>query len=225
MKSFLRRLMYYGVGFVIGTAFVVLFFENRGCSWLPQNRVKGSLLTKMIIVSEKNRSKLSWLKTEKDFISFTNEAEVDFERSQTHSDHKVYLFTSKKHKLYLVIPKDAFVGEVIPFLEKSKVRFSKVGLGEIIVSPSQKDFLFIQKKTELSCQVKKLNWGNDEDVYQLIRTNSKFNFSKSNMELKHQKVHTLELAMDTSKLELKTIWYKDKMNIIKMNSVYSKICH
>ena len=79
--------------------------------------------------------------------------------------------------------------------------------------------------TSPTSQVKKLNWGNDEDVYQLIRTNSKFNFSKSNMELKHQKVHTLELAMDTSKLELKTIWYKDKMNIIKMNSVYSKLCH
>lgn len=227
MKSFLRRLMYYGIGFVISTMFVVLFFENRGCSWLPENRVKGSLLTKMIIISEKNRSKFSWLKSEKDFISFANEAEVDFERSQTHADHKVYLFSSKQHKVYFVIPKDAFVGEMVPFDSKqsSKIRFSKEGYGEIIVSPKQKDFLFIQKKDSISTQVKKLNWRDDELAYKIIKDHSKFNFGASNMELKDQKVHTLEVTLDTSMVEIKAIWYKDKMNIIKINSIYSKLCH
>ena len=45
------------------------------------------------------------------------------------------------------------------------------------------------------------------------------------MELKDQKVHTLEVTLDTSMVEIKAIWYKDKMNIIKINSIYSKLCH
>ncbi|NDF60498.1 MAG: hypothetical protein EB100_05395 [Crocinitomicaceae bacterium] len=218
--------MYYGVGFVIGTAFVVLFFENRGCSWLPQNRVKGSLVNKMIVISEKNRAKFPWLKSEKDFIQFTNESEVDFERSQTHADHKVYLFTSKKHKLYLVIPKDAFVGELIPFSSTlSKVRFTKKGYGEIIVSPKEKDFLFVQKKASLNCHLKQLNWDSDEFVYKLIRSKSKFNFGASNMELKLQKMHALEMKIDTNLIAINAIWYKDKMNIVKINSSFSNLCH
>ena len=218
--------MYYGVGFVIGTAFVVLFFENRGCSWLPQNRVKGSLANKMIVISENNRTKFPWLKSEKDFIQFTNEAEVDFERSQTHADHKVYLFTSKKHKLYLVIPKDAFVGELIPFSSKlSKVRLTKKGYGEIIISPKEKDFLFIQKKANLNCHLKQLNWDSDEYVYKMIKSNSRFNFGTSNMDLKLKKIHSFEIKIDSSFISISSIWYKDKMNIIEINSSFSNVCN
>ena len=51
--TFLRRLVYYLIGFGIGLIMVIFFFQNRGCSWLPENKVKETILRK-IIISEKH---------------------------------------------------------------------------------------------------------------------------------------------------------------------------
>ena len=43
MGKFLRRLKFYAVGLGIGTIFTFMIFGNRGCSWLPDNRVKNMI--------------------------------------------------------------------------------------------------------------------------------------------------------------------------------------
>jgi hypothetical protein len=52
MESLWRRLKYYGIGFGIGLVFVIFFFQNRGCSWLPSNRVKNSILDRLVVASD-----------------------------------------------------------------------------------------------------------------------------------------------------------------------------
>ena len=52
MDNFFRRLKLYGIGFGIGLVCVFLFFRNRGCNWLPENRVKASIIERVIIVHE-----------------------------------------------------------------------------------------------------------------------------------------------------------------------------
>ena len=51
-SSFIRRLKYYGIGFGIGLIFVFIFFQNRGCSWLPGNRVKNTVLERVMVVND-----------------------------------------------------------------------------------------------------------------------------------------------------------------------------
>ena len=52
MDSIFRRLKYYGIGFGAGLVFVIFFFQNRGCSWLPDNRVKNSILDRVLVLPE-----------------------------------------------------------------------------------------------------------------------------------------------------------------------------
>ena len=56
MKSWIKRLKFYGIGFGIGLFFVAFFFQNRGCSWLPSNRVKNAILDRLIVVSDETES-------------------------------------------------------------------------------------------------------------------------------------------------------------------------
>ena len=83
MESFVRRLKYYGIGFGIGLIFVFVFFQNRGCSWLPSNRVKNSFLDRVIVVPV---DQMDYLKskgiTEKDLVQVLNDGEVNFSESK-----------------------------------------------------------------------------------------------------------------------------------------------
>ena len=49
MKSIWKRFQYYGIGLTIGLLFTFIFFQNRGCSWLPENRVKNAILDNVIV--------------------------------------------------------------------------------------------------------------------------------------------------------------------------------
>ena len=51
--TFLRRLFYYLIGVGIGLIFVFFVFGNRGCSWLPQNKVKETINHKILISASK----------------------------------------------------------------------------------------------------------------------------------------------------------------------------
>ena len=91
MESFLRRLKYYGLGFGFGLLFVFFFFQNRGCSWLPSNRVKNSILERLIVIPD---AQLEALKasgySKKDVIALLNDGDVDFSESRKQTNPKVY---------------------------------------------------------------------------------------------------------------------------------------
>ena len=54
MTNLYRRLLYYGIGFGIGLVCVFFFFNNRGCSWLPENRVKEMVTERLIYIADSN---------------------------------------------------------------------------------------------------------------------------------------------------------------------------
>jgi len=87
--TFLRRLVYYLIGFGIGLIMVFFFFQNRGCSWLPQNKVKETILRK-IIISENPHLKIDSMEL------FLSNYEVDFSQSSKDSTEKTYLFKIKE---------------------------------------------------------------------------------------------------------------------------------
>ncbi|HRP53737.1 MAG TPA: hypothetical protein PLI97_09545, partial [Fluviicola sp.] len=90
MKDIWRRLRYYGVGFGIGLIFVFFFFQNRGCSWLPENRVKNSMMGKILVVSPETQKKLHM--SDEQVVSFLNDGAISFRSSKKQGDPKVYSF-------------------------------------------------------------------------------------------------------------------------------------
>ena len=98
MSNLYRRLLYFGVGFGIGLVCVFFFFNNRGCSWLPENRVKEMVTNRLVYVADSNLKILENLKIKEDELStFLLNADVLFSKSQkfcvllaqTHVDNKL----------------------------------------------------------------------------------------------------------------------------------------
>ena len=83
--TFLRRLFYYLIGVSIGLIFVFFVFGNRGCSWLPQNKVKETINHKILISASK---KIPANNIQK----ILEESEVNFDKSNKSSSFKTYLF-------------------------------------------------------------------------------------------------------------------------------------
>lgn len=88
-NTFLRRLFYYLIGVGIGLLFVFFVFGNRGCSWLPQNKVKETINHKILISTSKKVSS-------KNFKQTFEVSAVNFEKSNKNSDFKTYLFETPK---------------------------------------------------------------------------------------------------------------------------------
>jgi hypothetical protein len=97
MTTFLRRLKYYGIGFGVGMIFVFFFFQNRGCSWLPDNRVKNSILDRVLVMSSDEMFHFHKATIyNEDIIALLNDGDVDFKKSKTEGEMKIYFIKNKK---------------------------------------------------------------------------------------------------------------------------------
>ena len=83
MNSWIKRIKFYGIGFGIGLLFVFFFFENRGCSWMPSNRVKNAILDRLIVVSEKTEILMNQKGVDaNDILLALNSGDIDFIKSR-----------------------------------------------------------------------------------------------------------------------------------------------
>jgi hypothetical protein len=94
MEKFRDRLKFYLIGFTFGIIAVVFFFGERGCSWLPGNRVKNSIAEKEIIYGDSIKDLLECSNyTNDDIYDLLNSSgDIDFSESKTHETPKKYVF-------------------------------------------------------------------------------------------------------------------------------------
>lgn len=94
MQKFKDRLKYYLIGFTFGIIAVIFFFGERGCSWLPGNRVKNSIAENEIIYGDSIKALLECSTyTNDDIYDILNSSgDVDFSESKTHETPKKYVF-------------------------------------------------------------------------------------------------------------------------------------
>lgn len=90
-NTFLRRLFYYLIGVGIGLILVFFVFGNRGCSWLPQNKVKETITHKILISSS---TKIPVQNIQK----ILEDSEVNFDKSNKNTSFKSYSFESNGYK-------------------------------------------------------------------------------------------------------------------------------
>ncbi|MFD1553432.1 hypothetical protein DNU06_07110 [Putridiphycobacter roseus] len=93
MDKFKNRIKYYLIGFLIGVVAVAFFFGQRGCAWLPGNRVKSVIAENNIVVGDSVAQLLNCLSDDAQPIYdiLNNSGDVNFGESETHLDHKIYL--------------------------------------------------------------------------------------------------------------------------------------
>lgn len=240
MDSFIRRLKYYGIGFGIGLFFVFFFFQNRGCSWLPANRVKNSFLDRVIVLPE-SQLKLMREKnlTKEDIINVLNDGEVVFDKSAKQGQTKVYLiekeFDSKGAiSFFFTLPKESFISEV-HFAAKTaqnvsekaayKVKNSTSGFGEILHFPKEENLIFVDTAKFVTCQQEALGLINALDIFSMIKKNGRIDFSKTQYGIRPKPEQFL-VFNDKKNREIgcKAIWYKNKINITAFELPFKSDC-
>ncbi|MFN5910623.1 MAG: hypothetical protein ACK45H_04725 [Bacteroidota bacterium] len=235
MDSFLRRLKYYGIGFGIGLVFVFVFFQNRGCSWLPSNRVKNSLLERVIVVSDEEyeifRAKGI---TAKDVLSALNDGEVHFGESKKASDAdpKVYALDKdipKKGSLrfYFTLPNESYITEVsISASHANKVGNSQKGKGRILRLPQEKNLLYVDSTNNLRCQLQEIGLSENKKLYAQWKKTARIDFERSLLRLSPKPEHYVEFQDAKGNwVGSKSIWYKNKISISSFDLPFDTDCN
>jgi hypothetical protein len=232
MDSFVRRLKYYGIGFMIGLLFVFIFFQNRGCSWLPSNRVKNSFLDRVIVVPEDQEPILAAKGLTKEVvIAVLNDGSVDFDKSSKQSDPKVYYLDKEFDKkgtvhFFFTLPSESFLCEVHLKEGSAKaIKNSTKGYGKIIHFPKDDNLVYVDSTSLVTCQQSVLGLVNPLDIYKLMQKSGKVDFSKTNYGLRPKVEQYIEFT-DKKKRTIgaKAIWYKNKINITSFELPFESEC-
>lgn len=232
MDSIFRRLKYYGIGFGIGLIFVVFFFQNRGCSWLPGNRVKNSILDRVLVLPDTESAQLKkYGLTKKDLTLVLNDGEVLFDESKKSGNPKVYVIEKEisskgKMKFFFTLAEESFISE-IHFSEKNakKSKNTTEGTGELIFFPADKNLVYPDSSSLVSCQQEVLGLINPKDILKLLKKSGKIDFAKSNLSASPKPEHYLTFTDKKGRLiGSKVIWYKNKLNITTFDIPFENKC-
>ncbi len=228
MENFIRRLKYYAFGFGIGLIFVFVFFKNRGCSWLPSNRVKNTLLDRVIVIPETDLAELTKNNINIDDLkAILNDGDVSFSESSKNQNPKVYLIEkeinkSKYNKFYFTLPEESFISELR--IEHPKTN-STNGFGKLLFFPNDENLIYVDSSKVLNCQQEKLGLINPVTILENLRKNGKIDFSKSYLNISPKPEHQLVFSTKKHKnITCKAIWYKDKIDINEFISDYTLDC-
>ncbi len=213
MSNFWRRLRYYGIGFGIGLIFVVFFFNNRGCSWTPSNRVKTALLQRIIALPESQTEAFAAKKiTPKQLNKFIEEAEIDFGASNKTSANKFYKLTKGEKTLFFTLTNESFISSV--FTHKPKQSDWKKGKAKLVVFPNQKEFIFTDTTGSQRRIRAELGFKDDKQVWKQMQKNASVVYDNCDFINALKPEHYIVFQTKKGKeIATKSVWYKDKINI------------
>jgi hypothetical protein len=221
MSSFKRRLSYYALGFGIGLLFVFFFFNNRGCSWLPENRIKSLISQQIVFVSDKNKEVLTKLRIGTDELkAYIESAEIHFSKSVKNVNPRIYhLEGSTKNQenfvSQIVLYNDAFVCELIPNVFTSKkAKPEKKGFGYPIVYPDRKNFFYSDTSAHTICERKALGIADDSTLMSKFISFGRIDLENSRLTLQPKPEHKLIIMDDENPpFGFKASFYKEKARI------------
>lgn len=214
MGGFVKRLKYYGIGFGIGMLFLTFFFQNRGCTWLPSNRVKNSILDRVIVVPEGTMTVM--IKkglTKEDIVLVLNDGDVNFGESDKEHDAKAYVIEKDDTRFTFTLPFESFISEVHINDEKSSAFVTKEGFGDIIHFPADENLVYPDSSRVVSCYQEKLGLVNPKDILERMKESGKVDFAKSNLASRPKPIQFITFINDGKSVGISSIWYKNKINI------------
>lgn len=225
MKNFWRRLKLYGFGFGLGLVMVFFFFRNRGCTWLPENRVKNTFMGKVLVISEANQRIFDTHHlSDSMIVSFLDDGSIAFGSSKKQGNPKVYKITKevngKSVELWFSIPEGAFVAEAIwPKGSIQKFKNTTEGYGRMIHFPNVKSFVYLQENDDLKEQMVRFGIKDEEHLQYLLMKNGLIDFSKSKLNAEPSPEQMVVLPRKNGDtLTSRTTWFKDHIEFYELES-------
>jgi hypothetical protein len=224
MSSFVRRLKYYGIGFGIGLLFVVFFFKNRGCSWLPGNRVKNAITERVVFVHESDLARFN-KEFSKEYLNLLLlEGEIDFSNSDKKGPNKCYKMTWNDQTLYFSLQEESFVS-LLSF-DKKKEDLQNKGKAQVILFPKNKSLLFVDSSNNNLCVLDEYKWNDWKKLQREMEKTTFVDLSQTQLEQGEKPIHRLMfLNKKRDTIQLDAFWYKDKINVVRFIGMDSVKCN
>lgn len=225
MQKFTKRLKYYGIGFGFGLIFVIFFFQNRGCSWLPSNRVKNSILDRVLVISDETSEQMKKSSvTNEELIQVLNDGDILFNESDKSDENKNYIIEKGGLKYVFTLPSESFISEVFIDVSEENYKTSTTGMGHLIHFPLDSNLVYVDTNKIVGCQQEALSLISPKDILKLIKESGTINFDKSDLSVRPKAEHILEFMKGDLKIEAKVIWYKNKLNVTSFTYEGSEEC-
>jgi hypothetical protein len=234
MESFWRRLRYYGLGFGLGLILTFGIFNTRGCSWMPENRVKDAMNKRVWIID--GQQVRSFYKKHKlndaKFYRLMQDADISFTKSIRSGRRKVYdlTFTDGKNKEAHCLARmtdESFVVEFIPNVPSVKALKKMKNIpfeASIVHAPKNKHLVYAEDRPALKEHLRSLGITTDIQLQKAL-LNGSFDFEASRLNEQPRPVHVFKFRpANNKKIEVSAacIWYKDK---IKVYSISEEALH
>jgi len=220
MKSIWKRFQYYGIGFGIGLIFVGFFFQNRGCSWLPSNRVKNTLMDKVLVLPESQEEIMRKHRlTEEELIQFLNDGDVVFNASikEPAVFPKAYVLereiAGKMHRVQFSIYEDSYITPVHYVEENGEaVNYENLaGSGRFLRLPKDSALVFIDKSDYVQCKSTGLADAEQKSIVEALANSGSIDFDKSDLMLPKAEHHISFIQSNGDTVQAKTIWFESRI--------------
>lgn len=225
MSTFLKRLKYYGIGFGIGLVFIFFFFQNRGCSWLPSNRVKNAILDRLIVISDSTDLVFKSKGLNKqDIVNALNEGDVHFDESDKDNKSKMYIIELNDIKYAFSLPYESFISEVQIREKNKEILPTTKGLAKILHYPNDDNLVYPDSSRVVTCQQEILGLIEPKKILNAIKKTGRFDFERSNLKRTPKPEHYITFKSNGELVGAKIIWYKNKLNITSFVSNKTENC-
>ena len=219
MDNFFRRLKIYGIGFGIGLICVFLFFRNRGCNWLPENRVKSSFIERVIVVPEDEMAAYKALSlNEKQLNDLIQNSAVSFSESKKKGEPKAYQLTGtlpngNPIRFILTLPDRSVISELkINATTTEKVKNSITGKGYPVLFPNNKELFDLGTDKNTLKKLNSVGIGKSEQLLKMIKEIGYIDYSKSTFN-SEKSSHCWVIEKPSNAFSMQTTWYKDKITL------------
>lgn len=221
-SKFLTRLLYYLTGFGIGILMVFVLFQNRACNWTPQNRIKQDIKNRIIVVNEGFKADMEKRGITKSMVmKVLDKGSIDYSSSQKHEEPKAYNIYDKQLKLNFTIPFNSFISEIsVGFDEAKNIHNSNSGLGDLFIFPDVENLLYVDDITSKSVVFQEIGSPKNSDIVEALKKNGQIDFSKSDFDLRPNASQFIICTINGTKIGMKAVWYKDKINVYSMEFLY-----
>ena len=220
MASIWKRFQYYLIGFIIGLIFVLFFFQNRGCAWLPGNRVKNTILDKVIVLPESQKQIFEEKGINEEVIlSFLIDGNVIFNESIKEQGvfPKAYIIEKKINdqltRIQFSLYEDSYISPVhyLSPEEKPKSFPSLNGKGAFLRLPRDSSLVYIDRSNYVQCKAQKLNYTDHDQLTKELKVSGKIDFERSNLMLPKAEHFISFNHSDSIKVDAKTIWFESRI--------------
>ena len=114
--------MYYAIGLLIGLILVLVMFGTRGCNWLPENRIKASIFSQILVL---DTSDIQIVRNNQEYVDLISKGSVNLGLSMRKGEPKAYYFKNtqsfaENRFAQVVFQTDGLVGIMKPLNENQK---------------------------------------------------------------------------------------------------------